>query len=340
MYPEGTEMAGIFFPQETAGKWWTNQPFGAEGEVGIVAGQGNNANNLLTTNVPFSKLQGYNVSNNPAALELAGQPQKEFILPDEYRANATVEPYPSKQPLNIEETLASFSDEEPITRATVKKKSKGAKKQFLEDLQKDPDYIDFRDKATIRNEEGKAVTSYGIPNSVSKDQFRNAGNTYDTIFDINAQEIQPEVKEIFSKNSGISEIGNENEYAQYVAETYPNHKLLYHGTESVTPFDEFNYNKEGTHSGSKQAAWWRLDENAWYDQNKDLSQIPQEIGDRIFPVALDTTDYIKGNDFLIAEYLDIPEEIYSEIYNSNKNATDDFKKLAITFYNDGTKIKI
>jgi hypothetical protein len=251
----------------------------------------------------------------------------------------TVESYPTKKPLNIEETLASFSDEEPITRATVKKKSKGAQKQFLEDLQKDPDYINFRDTATIRNEEGKAVTSYGIPNSVSKDQFRNAGNTYDTIFDINAQEIQPEVKEIFSKNSGISEIGNENEYAQYVAETYPNHKLLYHGTESVTPFDEFNYNKEGTHSGSKQAAWWRLDENAWYDQNKDLSQIPQEIGDRIFPVALDTTDYIKGNDFLIAEYLDIPEEIYSEIYNSNKNATDDFKKLAITFYNDGTITK-
>jgi hypothetical protein len=185
MYPEGTEMAGVFFPQETAGKWWTTQPFGVEGEVGIVAGRGNNANNLLTTNVPFSKLQGYNVSNNPAALEFAGQPQKEFILPDEYRASATVEPYPSKQPLNIEETLASFSDEEPITRATVKKKSKGAKKQFLEDLQKDPDYIDFRDKATIRNEEGKAVTSYGIPNSVSKDQFRNAGNTYDTVFDVN-----------------------------------------------------------------------------------------------------------------------------------------------------------
>ena len=190
MYPEGTEMAGIFFPQETAGKWWTTQPFGVEGEVGIVAGQGNNANNLLTTNVPFSKLQGYNVSNNPAALEFAGQPQKEFILPDEYRASATVEPYPTKKPLNIEETLASFSDEEPITRATVKKKSKGAQKQFLEDLQKDPDYINFRDTATIRNEEGKAVTSYGIPNSVSKDQFRNAGNTYDTVLDVNADPLK------------------------------------------------------------------------------------------------------------------------------------------------------
>ena len=106
MYPEGTEMAGIFFPQETAGKWWTNQPFGTEGEVGIVAGQRGDVNNLLTTNVPFSKLQGYNVSNNPAALEFAGQPQKEFILPDEYRTAATVEPYPTKKPLNIEEELA------------------------------------------------------------------------------------------------------------------------------------------------------------------------------------------------------------------------------------------
>ena len=102
----------------------------------------------------------------------------------------TVESYPTKKPLNIEETLASFSDEEPITRAAIKKKGKGAQKQFLEDLQKDPDYINFRDTATIRNEEGKAVTSYGIPNSVSKDQFRNAGNTYDTVLDVNADPLK------------------------------------------------------------------------------------------------------------------------------------------------------
>lgn len=105
----GIERIGVFFPQHTAGKWWSSQKIGEEGAPHAVntfmfdpiTGEYiDKADEMvhLETNVPFSKLEQYNVANDPAAKEFAGMDpegwKKQFILPDEYRESAKIyEPF-------------------------------------------------------------------------------------------------------------------------------------------------------------------------------------------------------------------------------------------------------
>jgi len=79
-------------------------------------------------------------------------------------------------PLVQEEKVFGMTPTETIPSST------DAKNQFLKDLQNDPEYIGFKENATIRDQEGKAQSSFGVPNSITKDQFKNAGNTDETIF--------------------------------------------------------------------------------------------------------------------------------------------------------------
>lgn len=113
---DGVERIGSFFPQHTAGKWWSSQKIGEQGAphavnnfvLDPVTGQYiDKANEMvhLETKVPFSKLKDYNVKNDPAALSFAGQPEKEFILPDEYKTNATVVNKSKRKPVNLDATL-------------------------------------------------------------------------------------------------------------------------------------------------------------------------------------------------------------------------------------------
>jgi len=112
----GVERIGSFFPQNTAGKWWSTQKVGERGAPHAVntyvfdpvTGQYiDKANEMvyLETKVPFSKLEEYNVKNDPAALSFAGQPEKEFILPDEYKEVAK-----SYDPLN-QNTITQNTDD-------------------------------------------------------------------------------------------------------------------------------------------------------------------------------------------------------------------------------------
>lgn len=158
-------------------------------------------------------------------------------------------------------------------------------------------------------------------------------------------EINPEIKSIFENKPEIEKIGSIDEYDQYIKEAYPEHSMLFHGTESEVPFDEFKPNILGTHTGSKEQAWWRLDEDAWFDKLNDTSLIPEELRPQIFPVVVNSKEYIKGRDYIDAENLvgdktgKLTEKIYDEIYNVKSEADDEMRKLAITFYYDGTLTK-
>ena len=158
-------------------------------------------------------------------------------------------------------------------------------------------------------------------------------------------EVAPEVKSIFESKPEIENIGSMDEYTQYIKETYPEHKMLFHGTQSEVPFDEFQPNILGIHTGTKEQAWWRLDDDAWFEGLTDASLIPEELKSQIFPVAVNPKEYIKGRDYLDAEMLvgdktgKLTEEIYDELYTIKSAADDEMRKLAITFYYDGTLTK-
>lgn len=87
---------------------------------------------------------------------------------------------------NVAETAPIAQEEKVfgITPTETIPSSTNAKKQFLVDLQNDPEYIGFKENATIRDQEGKAHSSFGVPNSITKDQFKNVGNTDETIFGV------------------------------------------------------------------------------------------------------------------------------------------------------------
>jgi len=140
----------------------------------------------------------------------------------------------------------------------------------------------------------------------------------------------------------IQSIGTPEQYNQYLNTIFPNSKvkdILYHGTESKKKFDKFLYNKEGIHVGTKLAAWWRLDEMAEFEENTNLSEIPTYLKNKIYPVIINLENYYLGRDFLEAENLDIPYEIYDEIYKTKGASSDDLRKLAITLFYDNILTK-
>lgn len=311
----GIERIGVFFPQHTAGKWWSSQKIGEEGAPTavntfvfdpITGEYVDKASEMvhLETKVPFSKLEQYNVVNDPAAKEFAGMSpehwQKQFILPDEYKESAKI--------------YEPFNQSRVPTQGTA---STGP-------AQTQPSVSDLDiDKPIINIDEA-------LKNEATQ---------------ISATEIKPEIESIFKAKPEIENIGSKNEYAQYIEETYPEYNLLYHGTESKIPFDEFKGNPLGIHTGTKEQAWWRLDDNAWFEGLDDASLIPKELESQIFPVAVNPKEYIKGRDYLEAERLindetgKLSEKIYDDIYNTESAADDEMRKLAVTFYYDGTLTK-
>ena len=85
----GVERLSRFFPQHTAGKWWSDKPIGSKDAPGFVSAQFSEKKPIsLTTRVPFSMRNKYSVKNDPRALDFAGYPENEFILPDEYKVDA------------------------------------------------------------------------------------------------------------------------------------------------------------------------------------------------------------------------------------------------------------
>jgi hypothetical protein len=90
----GVERIGNFFPQHTAGNWWSNVPIGTPGAPDYVTAKfaevGNEPTVGLTTNVPFSQLNKFSVKNDPQAMGFVGVPDKEFILPNEFKQKAII----------------------------------------------------------------------------------------------------------------------------------------------------------------------------------------------------------------------------------------------------------
>lgn len=89
---KGQERIGNFFPQHTAGNWWSNVPIGTPGAPDYVTAKFAELDEKpilnLTANVPFSKLNKFSVKNDPQAMPFVGKADKEFILPSEFRENA------------------------------------------------------------------------------------------------------------------------------------------------------------------------------------------------------------------------------------------------------------
>lgn len=196
---DGEQRAGVFFPQHTAGNWWSNVPLNSPGAPGIVGGQNAYKGKPLlqfTSQVPFSQLNKFSVKNDPSALGYAGQPEKEFILPPEYKNSATVEPFIEEgfsRPVIdlVNETKAVEKTPVPPVRTKRKYNVKGeeARKQFLKDLQQDADYNIFKQNAQITDPQTGAIhSSFGVPN-IQNDFFKGQGLSEENgIYGIAAQE--------------------------------------------------------------------------------------------------------------------------------------------------------
>lgn len=155
-------------------------------------------------------------------------------------------------------------------------------------------------------------------------------------------EVKPGIEELFDSNPKLASIGTQKQYSQYLDTIFPNSQvkdIVYHGTESKKKFDKFLYNKEGIHFGTKIAAWWRLDEMAMFEENTNLSEIPKYLKNKIYSLIINLENYYFGRDFLEAEKLDIPYEIYDEIHKTKGESGDDLRKLAITLFYDNILTK-
>lgn len=98
---EGVERVSRMFPQHTAGKWWSDKPIGTEGAPDYVSARFSEKRPIsLTTRVPFSMRNKFSVKNDPRALDFAGRPENEFILPDEYKINAEKIDYKTGEPID------------------------------------------------------------------------------------------------------------------------------------------------------------------------------------------------------------------------------------------------
>jgi len=303
---DGVQKVGSFFPQHTEGNWWSSVPMGNPGSPMSVSTTGGYSGPIseLTVQVPYSQLQKFRAADDPLAKQFLGYEDLEYVLPPEYRQKATVVNQSKRKPINLDEAINA-----EVAQARIP--TQGSASVSVDPVQIQP-----------------PVSDIGI----------------DKLTPI-VSEVNPEIKTIFENKPQIQKIGSIDEYDQYIKETYPEHNMLFHGTESEVPFDEFKPNILGTHTGTKEQAWWRLDEDAWFDKLDDTSLIPEELKPQIFPVVVNSKEYIKGRDYLDAENLvgdktgKLTEKIYDEIYNTNSEADDEMRKLAVTFYHDGTLTK-
>lgn len=232
------------------------------------------------------------------ANEVIAQTYKGLKLPIE--ETGLVKNVSRTTPLAQEEKVFGMTPTETIPSST------DAKNQFLKDLQNDPEYIGFKENATIRDQEGKAQSSFGVPNSITKDQFKNAGNTDETIFGATPTETIESSNTVPRKNLNDPEYVDDEVVADIIDDMRVNKMELWETPEGKRRLQKMIDNTESL---------------------KSNNVTPESIVERMR--SLDVTNRIRANSENKLKALDEEEDLIDFLYDDGHMDKTDWMNRSI-----------